>query len=81
MSYDGVQKCATEIALYQPRRAVIAPVLANLMQGDFAEGITAIARFWKNRWPLSCTIIGLFKRQKLLSSMMSNWNMSKPLDS
>ena len=51
------------MALYQPRRAIIAPVLANLMQADFAEGITARARFWKSRWP---------KNGHALSSVRSN---------
>ena len=32
-----VLKFVTKMALYQPRRAVIATVLANFMQADFAE--------------------------------------------
>ena len=31
------------MALYQPRRAVIATVLANLLQAEFAEGSSTIA--------------------------------------
>ena len=38
-TYDGVLKFATKMALYQPRRAVIATVLANFMPADFAEGL------------------------------------------
>ena len=31
------------MALYQPRRAVIVTVLANVIQADFAEGSIAMA--------------------------------------
>ena len=83
-TYDGVLIFATKMALYKPRRAVIATVVANFMQADFAEGSTAIAIFGLSPLlgePLaerqSRTIIRSFKRQKLSSTIMSNLNMFK----
>lgn len=80
------------MALYQPRRAVIATVLANLMQAEFAEGSTTIAiisfslslflaKLCCMTEKLSCTIIYSFKWQKLSSAIMSSLNMSKLNDS
>ena len=43
LTYDGILKFATKITLYQPRSAINATFLANLMQADFAEGSNAIA--------------------------------------
>ena len=36
-TYDSLLKFVMKMALYQPRGAVIATVLANFMKADFAE--------------------------------------------